>query len=97
MIVFSQSTYFGLQDVESDAAKAYLEAASSIDDMVFGITSEDSLFTDNKVEKDSVVLFKDFDEKRNDLSEGITAESVTEFVAANQLPLLIEFTQDVSI
>ena len=87
---------FCLQDQESDAAKAFLEVASTKDDVPFGITSEQTLFDGNKVEKDSVVLFKNFDEKRNDLSEGITVESVTEFVAANQLPLLIEFSQDVS-
>jgi len=82
------------KDQESDDAKAFLEAASNVDDIPFGITSEQALFDANKVEKDSVVLFKDFDDKRNDLSEGITAESVKEFIAANQLPLLIEFSQD---
>lgn len=84
------------KDQESDDAKAFLEAAAATDDVPFGITSEQALFDANKVEKDGVVLFKNFDEKRNDLTEGITADSVKEFIAANQLPLLIEFTQDVS-
>ena len=73
-----------------------MEAAAANDAIPFGITSEQALFDGNKVEKDSVVIFKQFDDKRNDLTEDITAESVAEFVAANQLPLLIEFTQDVS-
>ncbi|XP_067951697.1 protein disulfide-isomerase 2-like [Watersipora subatra] len=82
------------KDQESTEAKAFLEAASANDAIPFGITSEQSLFDSNNVDKDTVVVFKQFDDKRNDLSEGITAESVAEFVAANQLPLVIEFTQD---
>lgn len=46
------------QDQESDAAKAFLEAAGGIDDIPFGITSEDAVFKDNKVDKDSIILFK---------------------------------------
>ena len=42
-----------------------------------------------------MVIFKQFDGKRDDLTEGLDAKSIAEFVAANQLPLLIEFTQDV--
>lgn len=74
-----------------------MEAAAANDAIPFGITSEQVLFESSKVEKDSVVVFKQFDEMKSELTEGITAESVAEFVAANQLPLLVEFSQDVSI
>lgn len=83
------------QDQESEDAKTYLEAASANDAVPFAITSEQEVFDASKVEKDGIVLFKNFDDKRNELTEGITVDSIAEFVAGNQLPLLIEFTQDV--
>ena len=44
---------------------------------------------------DSVVLFKKFDEGRNDLSvEGLTVEKVKAHISANSLPLGVEFTQE---
>lgn len=43
-----------------------------------------------------MVMFKTFDDKRADLTEKITSDSVSEFVAANQLPLLVYFNQEVS-
>ena len=36
-----------------------------------------------------------FDEGRNDLSEDLTAENIKKFIAGNQLPTVIEFTQEV--
>lgn len=69
--------------------------AGDNDAIPFGITSVEELFKANDVEKDSVVVFKQFDGKRDDLSEDLTAESIKAFVSANELPLLIEFSQDV--
>jgi len=82
------------KDVESAAAKAYLEAAATIDDVPFGITSKDDIFKEYKMDKDGVVLFKKFDEGRNDLEGEVTADAVKKFIAANQLPTVIEFTQE---
>lgn len=82
------------EDQASDDAKAFLEAAAEIDDIPFGITSSKDVFSEYKVEKNGVVLFKQFDEGRNELFEGITAAKVSEFIRANQLPLVIEFTQE---
>lgn len=79
------------------AAAAFLEAAAANDEVPFAITSEEALFTSAKLEKDAVVVFKQFDDKRADLEGEVTAESVAAFVAGNSLPLLIEFSQDVSL
>lgn len=46
------------QDVESDGAKAFIKAAEAIDDIPFGITSDDAVFSKFEVTKDGVVLFK---------------------------------------
>jgi len=46
------------QDVEGDDAKTFLQAAEAFDEVPFGITSKDDLFTKYEVKKDGVVLFK---------------------------------------
>eukprot|EP00493_Phyllostaurus_siculus_P023305 UN23641 len=42
------------KDVASAGAKAYLEAAATIDDVPFGITSKDDIFKEYKMDKDGV-------------------------------------------
>ena len=48
----------------------------------------------------SVVLFEchlfQFDEGRANLYEGLTAESIKDFISSNSMPIVIEFTQEVS-
>ncbi|MGH0165352.1 UNVERIFIED_CONTAM: hypothetical protein FKN15_049124 [Acipenser sinensis] len=46
------------KDVESTDAQAFVNAAESIDDVPFAITSSDDVFSKYEVTKDSVVLFK---------------------------------------
>lgn len=82
------------KDQSSAEAKAFMEVAGEMDDIVFGITSEAAVFTEYKVTKDSVVLFKNFDEGRADLSEVTDAKAVKEFISANRLALVTEFTQE---
>jgi len=88
-------TVFGFfKDQKSDAAKAFLDVAGETDDNVFYITSSDAVFSEYKVTKDTVVLFKKFDDGRTDLTTDLTAKSIKEFVVSNRLPLVTEFTQE---
>jgi len=82
------------KDQESDGAKAFLEVASITDDMPFAITGADAVFSEYKIEGEAVVLLKNFDEGRNDLSEGITQQSVKDLIKGNAMPTVIEFTQE---
>jgi len=84
------------KDLESDAAKAFNSVAQSVDSAVFGVTSEQALFDELKLTNDNnLVLFKKFDEGRNDLTEGdFTADEMKQFVHANQLALVSEFNQE---
>jgi len=82
------------KDQDSAEAKNFLEVAGVMDDAKFGITSEAAVFTANKVEKDGVVLFKAFDEGRNDYDGATDADELTKFINANSLPLVIEFNHD---
>ncbi|XP_059165372.1 protein disulfide-isomerase-like [Physella acuta] len=82
------------KDQESDEAKEFLKVASALDDIPFGITSDSEVFADNKVEKDGVVLFKKFDEGRNDFDGELKEDAIRAFITKNRLPLVIEFTQE---
>lgn len=84
--------YFSSAD--SLNAKSFLESAAEIE-VPFGIVYKDSakdVFDELKPEhEEGAVLFKNFDEKRNEKSvEG----SLEEFVSANRLPLINFFTQE---
>lgn len=46
---------------------------SANDEQPFGITSDKAVWSKYNVQKSSVVLFKKFDEKRNDFDGEITA------------------------
>uniref|UniRef100_A0ABI7YPT4 protein disulfide-isomerase n=1 Tax=Felis catus TaxID=9685 RepID=A0ABI7YPT4_FELCA len=80
-------------DVESDFAKQFLLAAEAIDDIPFGITSNSDVFSKYQLDKDGVVLFKKFDEGRNNFEGDITKDKLLDFIKHNQLPLVIEFTE----
>ncbi|KAG8429870.1 hypothetical protein GDO86_008963 [Hymenochirus boettgeri] len=81
------------KDPESELAKVFMQVAEAVDDIPFGITSSDSAHSKYELTKDSIVLFKKFDEGRNTFEGEITKEEVQNFIKANQLPLVIEFTE----
>jgi len=83
------------KDQESAEAKAFKEVAGAMDDYKFGITSDDAVIGEYKVSGDAVVLFKDFDEGRTDLTETLTdVPAITKFVAANALSLVVDFNHE---
>ena len=82
------------KDGASDAAKAFLATADSMDDYPFAVTAEEAVFAEYKLEKDNVVLFKKFDDGRNDLEGEVTEEALAKFISGNALPLVVEFNQD---
>lgn len=84
------------KDQTSDDAKVFLEVAGAMDDVQFGITSDEKVFKEYKVKADGVVLVKKFDELRNDFTGKFVAEELTKFIQANSLPLVSEFSQEVA-
>lgn len=82
-------------DVNSADAKTYLEYAAENDDYPYGIASDKAVYTELGVENDGVVLFKKFDEGRNDFTGDLSVESLKKFVTANSLPLVVEFSHEV--
>jgi protein disulfide-isomerase A1 len=85
------------KDQTTDAAKAFLQVAGDTDDTVFAVTSAADVFAEYGVKGNSaVVLLKKFDELRAELVDesSLTVDSIKEFVGAERLPLVTEFTQD---
>uniref|UniRef100_A0AAZ3SND4 protein disulfide-isomerase n=1 Tax=Oncorhynchus tshawytscha TaxID=74940 RepID=A0AAZ3SND4_ONCTS len=83
------------KDAESEGATAFLKAAEAVDDVPFGITSNEAVFSKFEVSKDGVVLFKKFDEGRNTFDGELSKTDLLAFIKANQLPLVIEFTEQI--
>ncbi|XP_022093541.1 protein disulfide-isomerase 2-like [Acanthaster planci] len=82
------------KDKESDKAKAFLEVASGMDDVIFGISSSEDVFKKYETSDNSIVLMKKFDNKRDNFEGEMTAENIKTFVLNNRLPLVIEFTDE---
>jgi len=82
------------KDVKSVDAKAFINAADSIDDYPFGFSSEAAVLEEYKVDTTGIVLFKNFDEGRNDFTGEVTEEAIVSFVSGNAVPLVADFNQE---
>ncbi|XP_012231609.1 protein disulfide-isomerase [Linepithema humile] len=82
------------KDVDSEAAKIFLEVGHIVDDHVFGITSSDEVLKEYEVEDGKIVLFKKFDEGKAVHDGEISVKDVQNFITVNALPLAVEFNQD---
>ena len=69
-------------------------AESHRDDYMFGISSDPDSITSAGVAPPAVVLYKTFDEGRNDFSGSITSEGLIDFVAEHSVPLLDEISPE---
>lgn len=84
------------KNLESASAVVFSNVAKTVDSVSFGITSESSLFTELNVNADeAVVLFKKFDEGRNNFEGTFEDEEIKKFIHSNQLALVSEFNQEV--
>jgi protein disulfide-isomerase A1 len=84
------------KDADSTGGKTFTEVAQDEDSLAFGIATDQAVWKEFGVDKDTIVLFKKFDEGKNnfDASADFEAKQVTDFIRSNELPLVIEFTQD---
>merc|ERR1712214_210918 len=82
------------KDETTDGAKAFLSAASSMDDVAFGITGDEAVCSEYGVTGEGVVMVKTFDDGKAVLTEGLTEEAVAKFVTSESLPLVIDFNHE---
>merc|ERR1712241_1164794 len=82
------------KEESSVAAKAFLGAASSMDDIPFGITGDEAVCSEYGVSGEGVVMVKTFDDGKAVLTEGLTEETVAKFVTSESLPLVVDFNHE---
>jgi protein disulfide-isomerase A1 len=80
-------------DQTSEAANQYLEAAKSLDDVKFAITSDASVAKELDI-SEGVFLFRKFDEPKLAFEGEVQQAAITSFVSGNQLPLIVEFSDE---
>ncbi|KAL7313779.1 protein disulfide-isomerase precursor [Mucor circinelloides] len=73
-----------------DASKAALKQVANKlrDDYLFGIVTDEALAKEHKAEFPSIVVYKQFDEGRNDQTGAFEVEAIEEFIKTNSVPLL---------
>merc|ERR1712154_7271 len=81
-------------DETTDGAKAFLGAASSMDDVSFGITGDEALCSEYGVSGEGVVVVKTFDDGKAILTEELTEENIAKFISSESLPLVIDFNHE---
>merc|ERR1711977_578391 len=69
-------------------------AESHRDDYLFGTTSDPTAISQAGITPPAVVLYKTFDEGRNDLTASFTTEALADFVAEHSVPLLDEISPE---
>jgi len=82
--------YFGEDAAQIDA---FTKVARENDEVVFATVSGADVATHYKVQAGNVVLFKKFDEGRNDLTEAVTEESVKALITTHGAPLVMKFDE----
>merc|ERR1712079_841779 len=82
------------KDQTTAEAKAFLEVAATLDDYKFGISGADDVASEYSVDGQKVVLFKQFDEGKNEFEGEYEVEALTKFVEANAMPLVVEFNHE---
>jgi protein disulfide-isomerase A1 len=82
--------------VDSDAAKEFLAAADNDDVHAYAITTDAGVRAKLGVEGDAVVVLKNFDDLRADLTGAASADEIVAFVGANTTPLIQEFSPESS-
>lgn len=79
---------------DSPAHKEFLAVAGSVDDYPFAVVFDEAVATENKITGDAVVVFKKFDEGRNDLTSDLIEATITKFIKSNALPLIVDFNHE---
>merc|ERR1711902_350677 len=82
------------KDETTDGGKAFLGAASSMDDLPFGITGDEAVCSEFGVTGEGVVMVKTFDDGKATLTEDLTEENIAKFVGSESLPLVIDFNHE---
>ncbi|XP_076280886.1 protein disulfide isomerase [Lasioglossum baleicum] len=81
------------KDLESEEAKNLMNVANANGDYAFGTASNEEVLKEYNAEYGKVVLFKKFDDGKDEFTGELTVEALQEFVSVHSLPLVVEFNQ----
>lgn len=88
------------QDLQDEDVATFLALAQDAVDMTFGLTDQPQLFQTFGLTKDTVVLFKKFDEGRADFPVdeelGLDQEELSRFLLTHSMHLVTEFNSQTS-
>ncbi len=73
--------------------EVFKNIAKNNDDLSFGHCSADECLTHFQAKHGQVAIFKKFDEKRNDLTESFTNDSLKDFITKFSSPKVMKFDQ----
>ncbi|XP_032896138.1 protein disulfide-isomerase-like [Amblyraja radiata] len=83
------------KDVKSKGTEAFYEAAKDVPDLPFGVTDNVKHFAKYNITRDTVALFRKFDERRVDyeLADGheMQKNPLVKFIKVNALPSVTEY------
>ncbi|XP_043678111.1 protein disulfide-isomerase isoform X2 [Vespula pensylvanica] len=82
------------KDLESEAAKVFLEVGNAVDHYTFGISNADEVLKEYEAEDGTIILFKKFDEGKTKFTEEPTFKNIQNFISVYSLPLIVDFNQD---
>jgi protein disulfide-isomerase A1 len=80
----------------NEGLSTYTDLNKAFDDIAFGNCSAQECLDNYKVQDGTVVVFKKFDEKRNDLPKGYNAATFKEFVETKTKPTIMKFDEKVA-
>ena len=80
-----------LADSGSSEASLFEGVSKSIDSVTFALLSDPEALAHFQVQKNSVVLLKQFDDLRVDYTGKLSQNEVTEFINGNRLPWVVPF------
>lgn len=82
------------KDRESDEVETFLNAADTIDDYLFGITSNDDVYAKYGAKSDSIILFKG--DQKSVFEGEVSKNDIFEFVAVQSAPVIVDFNRSFS-
>jgi|JI9StandDraft_2_1071091.scaffolds.fasta_scaffold96281_1 protein disulfide-isomerase A1 len=77
----------------SEGLAQYTDLTRAYDDLSFGHCSSQECLSHYNAEDGTVVVFKNFDEKRNDLPKGYNVTTFKEFVEGKTKPVIMKFDE----
>jgi len=78
---------------DSEAFKAFDTVADEFDDIPFGVVHGNGIREKLRAEKDSIILYKKFDDKRVVYEGEMQPDPINKFVTNHSTPLLVPFTE----